>query len=81
MEATAANVFEPKSNAYKIYNDGIFVDKYQKQWGATSGGKSMLPNNFFLSTCNVIRSKVIETFSNLNKGLISRKPQNFIKYK
>ena len=35
----------------------------------------------FLSTCNVIRSKVIETFSNLNKGLISRKPQNFIKYR
>ena len=29
---------------------------------------------------NTIRSKVIETFSNLNKGLISRKPQNFIKY-
>ena len=58
MEATAANVFEPKSNAYKIYNDGIFVDKYQKQWGATSGGKSMLPKNFFYQRVTLLDQKL-----------------------
>ena len=31
IEAATVNVVEAKSNAYKIYNSGIFVDKYQKQ--------------------------------------------------